>query len=321
MENIIEYKDIEQAYKRIRGYVKHTPLLSGEKLEKFTNCQVYLKPENLQLTGSFKLRGALNKILQLSDEEKAKGIVAASSGNHGQGVAYAAKKLGVRATIILPEDAPSVKIEGIKAFGADVILCGYTSAERFKKLEEVRQEKGYTLVHPFDDPQIMAGQGTIGCEIMEDMTDIDVVVVPMSGGGLISGISTAIKERMPQIKIIGVETEAVPRFSESRKAGKPVEVPIKNTIADGLKNSKPGKYTYPIIEKYVDEMCTVTDREIYNAMNKVLFETKLLIEPSASVGIAAAISGKLPDIKDKKVCFVLSGGNVDAKRLVEVVNV
>lgn len=319
MKKTIGLKDIEKAQERISKFIKHTPLLRAEKLEDLAGLKVYLKPENLQITGAYKARGAFNKILSLKDEEKKKGVITASSGNHGQGVAYAAYKAGVKATIVLPEDAPSVKIDGIKAFGGNIVLHGYTSPERFKKLEEIREEKGYTLVHPFDDLEVAAGQGTIGLEIMEDLEDVDAVVVPMSGGGLMAGVSTAIKEKKPHIKVIGIETEAMPRYFESRKAGKPVEIPIKNTIADALKNNKPGKNNYPIIEKNVDEIYTVTDEEIRHAAKQILFQTKLLVEPSAAVGIAAALFGKLPFSKDHKVCFILTGGNVDEKRVGEVV--
>lgn len=315
----LKVKGIQEAYERIRGIIKHTPIIRSEKLEELMSFKVYLKPENLQITGSYKARGACNKILSLKEEEKERGVIAASSGNHGQGVAYAANKAGVKATIILPKDAPSVKIDGIKAFGAEVILHGYTSPERFEKLEEVRKKEGYTLVHPFDDLQVIAGQGTIGLEIMRDLEDIDAVVVPISGGGIASGVSTAIKEIKPEVKVIGIEPAAMSPYLESRKAGKPIEVPNKNTIADALKNNKPGENNYPIIEKNIDDIYTVTDEEIRQAMKTILFKTKLLVEPSATVGIAAALAGKLPFTKDDKVCFILTGGNVDEKTVMEVV--
>lgn len=319
VEKTIGLEDIKKAYERIRKYVKNTPLLKSKILDEILNCKTYLKPENLQITGSYKARGACNKVLSLKEEEKERGVIAASSGNHGQGVAYAANKAGVKATIILPKDAPSVKIDGIKAFGADVILHGYTSPERFEKLEEVRREKGYILVHPFDDLEVAAGQGTIGLEILEDLEDVDAVIAPMSGGGLAAGVSTAIKEKNPHVKIVGIETEAMPRYFKSRKAGKPVEIPNKNTIADALKNNKPSKNNYPIIEKYVDAIYTVSDEEIRQAMKNILFRANLLVEPSAAVGIAAALAGKLPFTKDQKVCFILTGGNVDEKTVMEVV--
>lgn len=319
MGKSLDLRDIQGAYGRIREYIIHTPIVQSRDLEEIIPFKVYLKAENLQITKSYKARGAFNKILGLSDEEKQKGVIAASSGNHGQGVAYAASKIGVKATIILPEDAPSVKINGIKAFGADVILHGYTSPERFEKLEEVRKEKGYTLVHPFDDLEVAAGQGTIGLEILEDLEDVDAVIIPMSGGGLAAGVSTAIKEKNPNVEIIGIETEAMPRYFKSRQAGKPIEIPNKNTIADALKNNKPSKNNYLIIEKYVDDIYTVSDEEISYAMKNILFRANLLVEPSAAVGVAAALAGKLPFTENQKVCFILTGGNVDEKTVMEVV--
>jgi len=261
----INLEDIKAASNRLKHHVHHTPLLRGDKLDKVINCEVYLKPECLQITGSFKLRGATNKMLTLTDEEKAKGIIASSSGNHAQGVAYAANKLGIEATLVLPENAPLTKIEGTKALGAKVVLHGFDSIQRYKKLYEIMDEEGYVLVHSYDDPTLIAGQGTVGYEIMEDIKDLDAIVVPLGGGGLLAGIAVAVKEMNPKIRIIGVEPTAIPRYSESRKLGKPVEVPMKNTIADGLMITKTGKNTYPIIEKYVDEIITVSDEFIYKA--------------------------------------------------------
>jgi len=293
----------------------YCPDLLDEKL----NCQVYFKPECLQVTGSFKLRGATNKILSLSDEDRNKGIIASSSGNHAQGVAYAAKKLGVKATLVLPVNAPKSKIEGTQALGAEVVLHGYDSIQRYAKLYEIQAEKGYTLVHSYNDPQLIAGQGTVGYEIIEDLPDVDVVVVPLGGGGVLAGVAVAIKESNPNAYVIGVEPEAIPRYSESRKAGKPVEVPMQDTLADGLMITKTGDNTYPLIEKYVDEIVSVSDDFIYPALCEILFKTKLLVEPSAAIGVAAALAGKFSFKPEQKVCFLLTGGNIDPDRLVKVV--
>lgn len=229
----------------------------------------------------------------MTDEERGKGIIASSSGNHAQGVAYASKKLGVKATLVLPVNAPKSKIQGTKALGAEVILYGYDSIQRYKKLYEIKAEKGYTLVHSYNDPKLIAGQGTVGYEIIQDMNDVNVVVVPLGGGGLLAGVSLAIKEINPKVRIIGVEPEAIPRYSESRKANAPVEVEMKDTIADGLMITKTGEYTYPLIQKYVDDIVTVEDKYIYTALDKILFSTKLLVEPSAAIGVAAALSEDL----------------------------
>ncbi len=320
MKMPVKLDDVKLAKERISKYVKHTPLLRGEKLDKLLGCEVYLKPECLQTTGSFKLRGATNKILSLTEEEKAKGIIASSSGNHGLGVAFASNVLKVGATLVLPENAPITKIEGARSLGANVILHGYDSIERYKKLYEIQAEKGYTLVHSYNDPQLIAGQGTVGYEIVQDLKDVDVVVVPLGGGGLLAGVALAVKEMNPNARVIGVEPAAIPRYSESRKAGKPVEVPMKDTIADGLMITKTGEYTYPLIEKYVDDIVTVEDEYIYQGLNEIVFNTKVLIEPSAAIGIAAAISGKLNVSPSQKVAFVLTGGNIDPNKLIKFIN-
>ncbi len=315
----VNLKDIQDASRNLKSYVRHTPLLRGDKLDDSVHCQVYLKPESLQITGSFKLRGATNKILSLTDDEKEKGIIASSSGNHAQGVAYAAKKLGIKATLVLPENAPLTKIEGTTALGAKVILHGFDSIQRYKKLYEIVDEKGYTIIHSYDDPTLIAGQGTVGYEIMQDIDDLDVIVVPLGGGGLLAGVAVAVKEINPKVRVIGVEPEAIPRYSESRKLGKPIEVPMKDTIADGLMITKTGENTYPIIEKYVDEVIAVNDDYIYKVLPEVIFKTKLLVEPSAVIGIAAAFAGKITFKINNKVCFVLSGGNIDPEKLVQFI--
>lgn len=320
MKLSVNLEDIRNAHTRLKPFIHHTPLLRDEKLDELIHCQVYLKPECLQITGSFKLRGATNKILSLTDEEKAKGIIASSSGNHAQGVAFAAKRLGIKATLVLPENAPLTKIEGTKALGAEVILYGFDSIQRYKKLYEIVDEKGYTVVHSYDDPKLIAGQGTVGYEVMQDIEDFDAIVVPLGGGGLLAGIAVAVKEMNPKVRVIGVEPEAIPRYSESRKLGKPVEVPMKDTIADGLMITKTGVNTYPIIEKYVDEVVTISDDYIYQALPEIIFKTKLVVEPSAVIGIAAAIARNITLKSNEKVCFVLSGGNIDPERLIQFIN-
>ncbi|KAF0194541.1 MAG: tdcB1 [Bacillota bacterium] len=315
----VTLKDVQVAAERIREHVKHTPLVRAEKLDEKLGCQVYFKPECLQVTGSFKLRGATNKILSLSDKDRAKGVIASSSGNHAQGVAYAARALDVKATLVLPVNAPKSKIEGTKAFGAEVVLHGYDSIQRYEKLYEIQAEKGYTLVHSYNDPQLIAGQGTVGYEIMQDLSDVDVVVVPLGGGGILAGVAVALKETNPNVRVIGVEPAAIPRYSASRKAGKPVEVPMQDTLADGLMITKTGDNTYPLIEKYVDEIVSVSDDHIYPALCEILFKTKLLVEPSAAIGVAAALAGLISFRPEEKVCFVLTGGNIDPDRLIKVV--
>lgn len=319
MVRIVGLKDIEKAAERIAGRVHRTPILRGEKLDALFGAEVYFKPENLQRTGSFKIRGATNKILSLSDEERAKGIIASSSGNHAQGVAYAAKALGIKATLVLPENAPKAKIEGTKSLGADVVLYGFDSVQRYKKLYEIKAEKGYTLVHSFDDAELIAGQGTSGLEIMKDLPDVDTVVVPLGGGGLLAGVAAAVKESNPKTRVVGVEPATIQRYAESRKAGKPVEVPMGETLADGLMLTKTGEHNYPLIDKYVDEIVPASDDFIVKALMEIVFKSKLLIEPSAAVGLAAALEGNFTVRKGEKVCFFLSGGNIDPEKLVDFI--
>lgn len=310
--------DIKAASERLAPYVKRTPILRTEKLDDDLGCEVYFKPECLQKTGSFKIRGATNKILSLTQEEKDRGIIASSSGNHAQGVAYAAGLLGIKATIVLPTNAPQVKVDNTRALGAEVVQYGFGSIERYKKLYEIVAEKGYTVVHSFNDPALIAGQGTVGYEIMQDLSDVDTVVVPLGGGGVLAGVAVAVKESNPAVRVVGVEPSRIPRYSESRKAGKPVEVELQDTVADGLMITTTGSNTYPIIEKYVDEVIPVDDEYIVRALNEIVYKGKVLVEPSAAIGVAAVLSGALKVRKDEKVCFVLTGGNIDPNKLCEL---
>ena len=315
MVRIVGLSDIQKAAERIAGKVRHTPVLRGDKLDSLLGAEVYFKPENLQITGSFKIRGATNKILSLSEEDRAKGIIASSSGNHAQGVAYAAKMLGIKATLVLPENAPQSKIDGTKALGAEVILHGFDSIQRYKKLYEIQDEKGYTLVHSYNDPELIAGQGTSGLEIAQDMPDVDTVVVPLGGGGLLAGVAAALKESRPSVRIVAVEPAGIQRYAESRKAGHPVEVPMGETLADGLMITKTGEFNYPLIDKYVDEIVPASDEFIKKALLEIIFKGKLLVEPSAAVGLAAALEGTFKVKPGEKICFFLSGGNIDPDKL------
>lgn len=310
--------DIKAASERLAPYVKRTPILRAEKLDDDLGCEVYFKPECLQKTGSFKIRGATNKILSLTQEEKDRGIIASSSGNHAQGVAYAAGLLGIKATIVLPTNAPQVKVDNTRALGAEVVQYGFGSIERYKKLYEIVAEKGYTVVHSFNDPALIAGQGTVGYEIMQDLSDVDTVVVPLGGGGVLAGVAVAVKESNPAVRVVGVEPSRIPRYSESRKAGKPVEVELQDTVADGLMITTTGSNTYPIIEEYVDEVIPVDDEYIVRALNEIVYKGKVLVEPSAAIGVAAVLSGALKVRKNEKVCFVLTGGNIDPNKLCEL---
>ena len=311
-------EDIREARQRLMPHVRHTPLLRAEKLDGAAGCQLYLKPEMLQITGAFKIRGALNKVLSLPREAIENGIIATSSGNHAQGLSYAAKMLGVKVILVLPANSPKIKIENTKALGAEVILFDGDTAARWAKVYEIAEGKKYAVVHGFEDPLVMAGQGTIGCEILDDLDDVDTVIVPMGGGGLISGIATAIKETKPSVRVIGAEPALTPKYFHSRKNKERTSLPLKDTIADGLRISVPGRNPYPIIEKYVDEIVLVEDEFIVAGMRSLARDAKLIAEPAASIGVGALLAGSIDVRPDEKVCAVLSGGNWDLPALAEI---
>jgi threonine dehydratase len=311
-------QDVRDAQQRLRPHIKHTPLLHAEKLEKAAGCQLYLKPETLQITGAFKIRGALNKTLSLPREEIANGIIATSSGNHAQGLAYAARMLGVKAILVLPVTTPKIKIANTEALGAQVILFDGDTAARWKRVYEIAEENHYAVVHAFEDPLVMAGQGTIGCEILEDLPDVDTVIIPMGGGGLISGIATAIKETRPSVRVVGAEPALTPKYYHSRLNKQRTTLPLRNTIADGLRISVPGQNPYPIIERYVDEIVLVEDEHIVQGMRALAKDAKLIAEPAAAIGIGALLAGVVKVRPDEKVCVVLTGGNWDLGDLAEV---
>jgi len=304
---------IFEAKNRIAPYITTTPLIRMEKLDEFLGCQVYLKAECMQITGAFKLRGAVNKIKTLTPEQLSCGIVAASSGNHGKAVAYTAKKLGAKATIVMPYTAPAIKVNAIKELGAEVVQCD--TSERFEVAERICKERNATMVPPFNDEDIMAGQGTSGIEIMEQCPDIDKVIVPVSGGGLIGGVSTAIKGMNSSVKVYGAEPAALPRYSASLKAGKPVKVEQKKSIADALVAQIPGDKCYPYIEKNTDGFFDVEDEYLLKAWKLLLTEGKILCEPSSAIGIGAVLQGLAKVEKDEKVCFLISGGSVGLEQL------
>ncbi|MFB4373544.1 threonine/serine dehydratase [Agrobacterium sp. CR_3] len=318
MNSFPTMQDILDARTRLKPHVRHTPLLRADKIGETVGCRLYLKPETLQITGAFKIRGALNKALSLSREEIANGIIATSSGNHAQGLAYAARMLGVRAILVLPVSTPKIKIENTKALGAEVILFDGDTAARWERVYEIASENHYAPIHAFEDPIVMAGQGTIGCEILDDLADVDTVIVPVGGGGLISGIATAIKETRPSARVIGAEPALTPKYFHSRINKKRTSLPLQNTIADGLRISVPGQNPYPIIEKYVDEIVLVDDHHIVEGMRALAKDAKLVAEPAAAITVGALLAGALDVQPEEKVCAVLSGGNWDLDDLAAV---
>ncbi len=319
---ILTIEDIKKAKERISGYIRRTPLWEEERLEEFVGCKLYLKPENLQLTGAFKIRGALNTALSLSKEELEKGIITSSSGNHAQACAYVGRMLGIHATVVIPEDAPKVKINNAKRMGAEVILWDRSYDKRWEKVYEEEKLHGYIPIHPYEEPRVMAGQGTIGLEILEDLPDVQTVVVPIGGGGLISGISTAIKETNPNIRVIGIQAAASCPYYASRMAGKPTPPPFngEETLADGISCTAVGKNPYPIIEKYVDEIVTVEEDSIKQAVKLIADKAKFIVEPTSAVVIAAFLEKKFKVDKDEKVCALLTSGNYDIDKLGKIYN-
>lgn len=306
---------IKEARERISEFVTETPLLRMEALDGYLGCQVYVKLENMQKIGAFKFRGAMNKIQTLTEEELARGIVAASSGNHGKALAYGAKMKGAKATIIMPYTAPKMKVEAIKGLGADVVLCD--AAERFEVAAKVCEEQGSTMVPPYDDYEVMAGQGTLGLEIMEQCPDVDMVVVPASGGGLLGGVSTAVKGVAEHVKVYGAEPSVLPRYSVSLEKGEPTMVPMpeQKSAADALVSNRPGLKCFPVVRDHVDGFAAVDDSYMLKAMKLFLMEGKILAEPSSCIGMGAVLQGLIPVKPEDKVCFVISGGNLGFEQL------
>jgi threonine dehydratase len=308
---MVTLQDIQQARTLLHGIAVRTPLVLCRLSEE---RQIFVKPENLQPIGSFKLRGAYNKISSLTPEERARGVVAHSSGNHAQGVAFAARALGVKATIVMPRTAPKVKLDATRALGAEIVLVGPASEDRIKKAEELEAERGLVPVPPYNDEKIIAGQGTIGLEILEDLAAPDLVLAPVGGGGLISGIATAIKESFPKAKVIGVEPEFAADAQASLRSGKIQSISGESaarTAADGLRSQSIGEINFEHIRKYVDDIVTVTEDEIRRAMRRLLFSARVLAEPSGAVTTAAAMfhAEELPDAKN--TVAVISGGNIE----------
>lgn len=300
----------------LKDAVRKTDLILAPALSR--QNEIYLKTENLQMTGSFKVRGAYYKISRLSQEEREKGIIACSAGNHAQGVALAASKNQIPSLICMPDGAPISKVEATKSFGAEVCLVSDTYDDAYQKAVELQQEKGYTFIHPFDDLDVIAGQGTIGLEILEQLDDVDAVVVPVGGGGLISGVAAAIKELKPECKIYGVQAMGAPSMYESVLAHEKKALKTVDTFADGIAVKVPGDHTYEMVTKYVDEMLTVTEDEIAAAILTLMEKQKLVAEGAGAVSVAAVMFDKIP-LKKKKIVCVVSGGNIDVNILNRVI--
>jgi threonine dehydratase len=314
----VTLKDVQGARARIRDFIYLSPCQFSATLSESTGCEVYLKLENLQRTGSFKERGALNKVASLTNEEKRQGVIAASAGNHAQGVAYHASRCGIRSQIVMPLMTPLVKVSATQNFGAEVILHGANYDEAFAEALRRRDAEGMTFLHPFDDPVVIAGQGTIGLELLEQVPQLDAVVVPIGGGGLISGMACALKESNPKIRVIGVQTERLPSMLRARENGSPVTLPSEATIADGIAVRRAGDVTYPLVERYVDEIVKVDEEEIASAILVLLEKEKTLAEGAGAAALAALLQKKTP-LDGQKVAVIVCGGNIDVSLLARII--
>jgi threonine dehydratase len=311
----ISLDEFNAARKRVSEHAYHTPLLTSRLLSEQTGFDVRLKAEIFQRTGSYKIRGPLNKLPQLTDDQRRRGVICSSAGNHAQGVALAAKIHGVRAVVVMAENATPSKIAATRAYGAEVVLHGLIWDEANEKMKQLAAEHGYTVIHPFDDLQLITGQGTLGLEIHDDFPQVDVVVVPIGGGGLISGVSMALKARNPKIRVIGVESSDGPAMKRSIEAGHVVTLDEIHCIIDGLRVKRVGENNFRIVRDYVDEIVTLPDAEIFESMLWIMSRSKLVVEGAAAAPVAALLAGLIEAPPGSKVVCVLSGGNVNLDQL------
>jgi threonine dehydratase len=312
-------QEVEDAARLIRGHVRQTPLLPAGELSRRVGAPVLLKCENLQLTGSFKARGATNRIRRLSDDALRGGVVAASAGNHAQAVAYAARDSGARAVLVMPLHAPVAKVAAVRQYGGEVRLVEGGYEEAGVEARRIAEDEGMTLVHAFDEPVVVAGQGTVGLEIARDEPDVKLVVIPLGGGGLASGTALALAAKLPDVRVVGVQAEACAPYIDSIAAHRPIGARSANTICDGIAVKRPGDFTLPLVERYVDDVVTVSDDEVAEAMVLLLERTKLVVEGAGAVAAAALMQGRVRPHGGGSVCAVLSGGNVDASLLSECI--
>ncbi len=309
--------DVKAARSAIRKYIGVSPCVQSPGLSTRTGCALYLKMENLQRTGAYKDRGAMNAVLNLDDKQKQAGVIAASAGNHAQGLAFAAMRNKIHATIVMPETAPIAKIKGTEQYGAEVVLHGNGYDDAFGRATELQKEKGYTFVHAFDDPKVIAGAGTVALELLDQAPTLEIFVVPIGGGGIIAGMAVALKAVNPKMHIVGVQAEGIASMKASVEAGKIVTVKG-TTIADGIAVARPGAHTFPIVQKYVDEIVTVSEEEIADGILVLLESEKTVVEGSGATAVAACLNGKVSGIAGKSVCCVLTGGNIDTTFLAKV---
>ena len=311
--------DVRRARELIGPLLRVTPFARSEHFSRVCGVEAYFKLENRHVTGSFKERGALHRILGLSEDERRRGVIASSAGNHAQAVAFHAARVGIPATVVMPRRTPLIKVSNTRGYGAEVVLCGDSFDEAVDHGRALEQARGLVFIHPFDDERVIAGQGTIGLELLEQQPDLEVVIVPIGGGGLISGISIAMKEMRPSIQIVGVQTAALPSMLESRRSGERRTLPPAQTIADGIAVKRPGELTLPLVERYVDDIVTVDEEEIANAILLLLEREKTVAEGAAATVLAALYNGLVPRALGRRTCMVLSGGNIDVNLISRII--
>jgi threonine dehydratase len=313
----IDFDDVRRAAERISGIANRTPLATSRTLDQLTSAQVFLKCENLQRGGAFKFRGAYNRLVCLSPDERSRGVVAFSSGNHAQGVALAARELDIPATVVMPTDAPELKVQATAEYGAEIVRYDRLTQDREAIARELADSRGLTLVPPYDHPLIMAGQGTAALELIEDSGPLDLLLAPIGGGGLLSGCATAAVAISPGVRIVGVETETSNDWQLSMRAGERVRIPPPDTIADGMRTQQPGELTFPVLQHVGATIETVSDDEVKAAMRFLLLRLKLLVEPTGAVPMALLLSGRL-DVRGQRLGIILSGGNADPRLIADL---
>ncbi len=316
---MVTLQDVREARARIQDQIYLSPCARSETLSRLSRAQAWLKLDNLQMTGAYKERGALAKLLTLSKEERERGLIAASAGNHAQAVAYHAGRLGVKATILMPEATAIMKVANTRSHGARVVLHGANYDEAYAEARRLEREEGLTFIHPFDDPMVIAGQGTMGLEILEQVPDLDAVVVPIGGGGLISGIGAAVKGLAPEVRVIGVQTEVLPCMLAALEQGRVVTLEAATTLADGIAVKRAGDLTFEHVRKLVDEVVTVSEEEIASAILYLLEREKTVVEGAGAVSVAALVNHKIRGVEGKRVCAVISGGNIDVNVVARVI--
>jgi threonine dehydratase len=316
---MVTLEDVQAARQRIFDRIYLSPCARSETLSRLAGCQAFLKLENLQMTGAYKERGALNKLLTMPSGDRAKGLVAASAGNHAQAVAFHAGRLGISATIVMPEGTPLIKVVNTRSHGARVVLNGSSYDEAYAEARRMEQAEGLTFVHPFDDPVVIAGQGTIALELLEQVPDMEAVLVPVGGGGLLSGIAVALKALAPAVKVLGVETELLPSMLASIEEGRLVTVDSATSLADGIAVKRPGEITFRHVQKYVDEIVTVSEEEIASAILYLLEKEKTVSEGAGAVTVAALLNHKVRGLEGRRVVALVSGGNIDVNVIARVI--